>query len=203
MEELVKLDNGKPITSSLLVSEKFGKDHKNVLRSIRELTCSQEFRQLNFAPSAFINSQNKEMPCYIMTRDGFTFLAMGFTGKEAGKFKEDFIEAFNKMETSLKQIKPDSDRLDRLEKMVENLIQLTTNVLSQPKSIEIKQDYYTILAYCRLNNIQITFSEAIQKGKIASKLSKENNIEMRNVPDERYGYVHSYFSDILKQTFQL
>jgi len=75
--------------------------------------------------------------------------------------------------------------------------------IEQRQSVEIKQDYFTIIAFCRTHNIQITFSEAIQKGKLASRLSKEHGFEMRNVPDERYGYVHSYREEILKQTFQL
>ena len=54
MEELVKIENGKPVTNSLLVAEKFGKEHSVVLRSIRNLSCSQEFRQNNFALSAFL-----------------------------------------------------------------------------------------------------------------------------------------------------
>jgi len=54
-----------------------------------------------------------------------------------------------------------------------------------------------------MNNKTITFSEAIQKGKIATKLSKEKGFELRKTSDERYGYVNSYKESILKETFQL
>jgi hypothetical protein len=76
-------------------------------------------------------------------------------------------------------------------------------VIEQNQSIEIKQDYFTILAYCKRNHIHLSFSEAIQKGKLATKLSKEKGFELRQVSDEKYGYVHSYKEDILKETFQL
>jgi len=75
--------------------------------------------------------------------------------------------------------------------------------IEQKQAIEIKQDYFTILAYCRMNNKTITFSEAIQKGKIATRLSKEKGFELRKTSDERYGYVNSYKESILKETFQL
>lgn len=78
-------ENGKAWTTSLFVAEDFEKAHKNVLRSIDDLDCSDKFRQLNFEPSSYINQQNKEQPMYKMTRDGFTFLAMGFTGETASE----------------------------------------------------------------------------------------------------------------------
>lgn len=76
-------------------------------------------------------------------------------------------------------------------------------LVEQNQAIEIKQDYFTILAYCKRNHIHLSFSEAIQKGKLATKLSKEKGFELRQVPDERYGYVKSYKEEILKETFQL
>jgi anti-repressor protein len=103
MEELVfKSENGAPVTNSLLVAKKFEKEHKHVLRDIENLSCSENFRQSNFGLSYYISQQNKELPMYVMTKDGFSFLVMGYTGREAGKFKEDFIEAFNKMEETIR-----------------------------------------------------------------------------------------------------
>lgn len=84
--------------NSLIVAKMFGKRHDHVLRAIKNLECSKEFRQLNFGESSYINEQNKKQPCVMMTRDGFTFLAMGFTGKKAAQFKEAYIKRFNEME---------------------------------------------------------------------------------------------------------
>lgn len=89
---------GQPMVSSLLVADKFGKRHDNVLQAIEKLECSKRFRLLNFKESSYLTSQGKEQPMFQMTRDGFSFLAMGFTGKEAAAWKERFIEAFNAME---------------------------------------------------------------------------------------------------------
>lgn len=86
-------------TSSLVVAEMFGKDHNVLLRSIREVesNVSGEFWKCNFAQSNY-KSRGKEYPMYLMTKDGFTLLAMGFTGKKAMRFKEAYIKRFNDME---------------------------------------------------------------------------------------------------------
>lgn len=72
-----------------------------MLRDIRELGCSEEFRLLNFEESSYINAQNKKQPMMRMTRDGFTLLVMGYTGELAIKFKEAYIRQFNAMEAAL------------------------------------------------------------------------------------------------------
>ena len=84
--------------NSLIVAKMFEKNHRDVLRAIKNIECSDEFRRRNFAQSSYINEQNKKQPCVMMTRDGFTFLAMGFTGKKAAQFKEAYIKRFNEME---------------------------------------------------------------------------------------------------------
>lgn len=96
------LREGSPRVTSRDVADIFGKAHKNVLQSIDLLECSEGFRQLNFQPSSYLNAQNKPQPMVEMTRDGFTFLAMGFTGPRAAQFKEAFIAAFNAMELQLR-----------------------------------------------------------------------------------------------------
>lgn len=101
MTSLVFVESGAPRTTSLLVAEKFGKQHKNVMASIAALECSEEFGRLNFQPSSYLNEQNKSQPMYSITRDGFTLLAMGFTGKKAMAWKELYIAAFNAMEKEL------------------------------------------------------------------------------------------------------
>ena len=89
------------IVTSLDIAETFGKEHKRVLQDIRELECSEDFRQHNFVQSSYVNSQNKKQPMYYVTRDGFTLLAMGYTGEKAMKFKEGYIRQFNAMEKLL------------------------------------------------------------------------------------------------------
>ena len=103
--QLVLVNNGQVVTTSLIVAEFFGKEHYRVLRAIDQLECSKEFRAANFGVSSYTKKNGnvtKEYPMYYLTRDGFTFLAMGFTGKVAAKFKEDYIEAFNRMERTIR-----------------------------------------------------------------------------------------------------
>jgi len=99
----VTLEGGRPTTTSLVVAEVFGKQHRNVLKAIRELDCSPEFALLNFEQCTRKGSNNKPEPFYRMTRDGFTFLCMGFTGAEAARWKEAYIAAFNRIEAELQQ----------------------------------------------------------------------------------------------------
>lgn len=89
------------VVTSLDIAETFEKRHDNVLKDIRELKCSDEFRLLNFEESTYINSQNKKQPMYYLTRDGFTILTMGYGGEKAMKFKEAYIRQFNAMEATL------------------------------------------------------------------------------------------------------
>ncbi len=93
--------NGTIKTTSLKVAEHFGKRHDRVLRAINNLECSPEFTESNFGVSEYKDASGKSNPYYEMTKDGFTFLAMGFTGKEAAKWKEAYINAFNKMAEQL------------------------------------------------------------------------------------------------------
>lgn len=89
---------------SRYVAKFFRKEHKNVLRDIRELDCSDEFRQLNYELTSDKDEQGKKQPCYTMTRDGFMFLVMGYRGKKAAKFKELYIQRFNEMEKTIKSL---------------------------------------------------------------------------------------------------
>lgn len=80
------------------------KKHSHVLRDIENLDCSDDFRQSNFGLTSYKDSQGKKQPRYAMTRDGFTFLAMGYRGEKAAKFKELYIKRFNEMEKFIKTL---------------------------------------------------------------------------------------------------
>src|SRR4051794_433190 len=101
MNQLVFVEKNRAVTDTLTVAEVFGKRHDRVLQDVRDLGCSEEFRVHNFVESSYVNSQRKELPLYVMTKKGFTLLAMGYTGKEAMKFKEAYIEEFERMEEEL------------------------------------------------------------------------------------------------------
>lgn len=99
--EIVSERNGVPITTSRKIAQAFEKEHKNVLRDIENILIDDEFSRLNFELSNY-KSRGKRYPEYILTKNGFTLLVMGYTGEKAMKFKEAYIRQFNQMEELLK-----------------------------------------------------------------------------------------------------
>ena len=91
------------VTSSLKVAEKFGKEHKHVLDAIREILVAENSATKLFHEDTYKN-RGKDYPMFYMNRDGFSLLVMGFTGKEALKWKLEYIQAFNEMEQELKRL---------------------------------------------------------------------------------------------------
>jgi len=92
-----------PRVSSLQIAEAFDKNHQHVLRRIRELmkSCPTQFTKSNFGLSNFLDTTGRELPQYLLTRDAFSLLVMGFTGEKALFWKIRYIEAFNDMEKAL------------------------------------------------------------------------------------------------------
>lgn len=102
MNELITVVNGKPVVTSKQIADHFGKTHRHVLRDVaKELETAGDFGSEHFGLSSYTSSQNKILPCYEMSRDGFTLIAMGFTGVKAQQWKIKYIEAFNAMEREL------------------------------------------------------------------------------------------------------
>lgn len=96
-------ENGIPMASSLDIAKVFEKEHKNILRDIENLfeDIPQDFNELNFELVEYTDAKGEKRPMYNLTRDAFTLLAMGFTGKKAMRFKVLYIETFNAMEKAL------------------------------------------------------------------------------------------------------
>ncbi|MQW92227.1 Rha family transcriptional regulator [Acinetobacter wanghuae] len=101
MQELITIQNGQAVTTDILIAKAFNKRPSSVRRAIKNLNCSEEFRLHNFAHTYYVDQQGKKQPSYLITKDGFVLLVMGFTGKYATGFKIQYIEAFNKMEKYL------------------------------------------------------------------------------------------------------
>lgn len=89
-------------TTSLKVAEVFGKMHKDILRKLETLDCSKEFNERNFTLVKYIDKKGERRPMYEMTKDGFMFAVMGFTGKKAARLKEAYIVTFNQMAEQLR-----------------------------------------------------------------------------------------------------
>ncbi|OUB21672.1 transcriptional regulator [Bacillus thuringiensis serovar pirenaica] len=129
-------NNNEVVTDSLTVAEVFGKQHKNVIRDIHNLHNQLEEKgKLNFEPISYNDSMNREQLKYNLTKDGFTLLVMGFTGKQALQFKVKYIEEFNKMEQHIKdqqQAQPKT-ALDQIQQL---LLEGTMELKEKVESLE-------------------------------------------------------------------
>jgi len=103
----VQVENGTVVTSSVEVARVFEKRHDDVMKAIKNLLvdlpadCLRNFAETEIARPSPLNGAPIKSPAYHLTRDGFTLLAMGFTGKKALAFKLAYIDAFNRMEAKL------------------------------------------------------------------------------------------------------
>lgn len=120
---LVTNENGKAMTTSLKIAEVFGKEHKDVLRKIKNEI--ESFNERNFTLVDYIDSKGESRPMYLLDRDFATYIIMGFSGGKAKEFKLKYIQAFNEMEEFIKNnlVKPDSymieDKVERAKRWIE------------------------------------------------------------------------------------
>ena len=208
MNELIKIteSNGKKAVSARELYEKLGLDlsqwsrwyQKNILNNKFALE-NEDFIQLD------IMSRSRD---FALSIDFAKKLSMQARTEQGEKIREYFVECEKQLATKVAILSEAQILLQTLQvitgqsKVIDNHEQRLA-LIEQKQAIEIKQDYFSILAYCRIKGESISHSEAIQKGKLATKLSKEKGLDIRTVPDERYGYVKSYKEEILKETFQL
>ena len=113
LNELIQIHDGQPVTTSLKISEVFEKSHKDVLKAMKNIEVSEEFGRRNFAPTSYIDQQNKTCPMYYLTEKGATRLITAFSGKKASVWIEKYIEAFDEMRKALleRRLLPDLMRV--------------------------------------------------------------------------------------------
>lgn len=147
MTELVQLQeqNGVPVVGSREVADRFGKRHDHVLRAILDKI---EVNPILGAPNYFIETSyldksNRQSKEFLMTRDGFSFIVMGFTGKEADEWKLKYIDAFNKMENALKEQNKALPTTYK-EALIQLLDQVEKNEILEAERVELlpKRDYH-------------------------------------------------------------
>lgn len=234
MNELVfKGQNDQVVTTSLKVAEVFEKEHKHVLDAVRRLMRSAENSAViqMFQESAYLDEQGKERPMFIMNRDGFTLLAMGFNGKKALDFKIAYIDAFNKMEAELKsqqtkQLSAAESLLQSVQLLVAHERQLAIlehnqknmqgaisslydkvyGMQFQTNMIEQKLnneiERYTVIGYCSAHNIPMTRKEAAIIGGTCSRMCKKRNIPLESIADPRFGKVNTYPSELIAEAIK-
>ena len=176
MDEIVfRGANDQAMTSSLLVAKEFGKAHAKVMRDIENLNCSDEFRLANFGDSSFKNEQGREFPMVTMTKDGFSFLVMGYTGKKAARFKEAYINAFNKMELEIRSsIKPKS-QLEILQMSINQLVEQERRLSSVERDIAETKKEIAEMKQERIENGKLLIEAEVSGNKVP-EISMRNKI---------------------------
>lgn len=168
-------ESNQPLTNSKLVAEVFGKEHRNVVRDIKNLIEGGVLKNEQtpmFEETTYINEQNKQSyPMFIMNKDGFTLLAMGFNGKKAMEFKLKYIEAFNAMKRQIEQNKPSVPQtyLEALKSLVK------AEEEKQQLALENKQQQATILTISKENmELGNKITEMLPKVSYYDKILQSN-----------------------------
>lgn len=179
MNEIVfRSANDQAVTSSLLVAEKFGKEHKHVLDSIRKLIegCAEISADPMFEETTYVNEQNGQVyPMFLMNRDGFSLLVMGFNGKKAMQFKLDYINEFNKMEKMIRDsIKPKS-QLEILQMSINQLVEQERRLSSVERDIAETKKEIAEMKQERIENGKLLL-EAEVSGNKFPEISMRNKI---------------------------
>lgn len=148
------MHEGAPMTTSMAVAKHFGKLHKDVLKAIKNLDCSSGFTQRNFALCFKTNdlANGKRIPYYRMTRDGFVFLVMGFTGKEAAAWKEAYIAAFNSLEQAVmnRLLETHAQAVaerDALMDVVNNLVERVEELEHEVRLLRFERDELSLIKH--------------------------------------------------------
>ena len=139
MKDLVIMHDQQTVTTSLILAEAFEKQHKHVIEAIEKKISTAENSALlknMFVEDSYIASNGKQNKMYYLNRDGFTFIAMGFTGKKADEFKLKYIEAFNKMEQIVRQELPQTP-----EEKLELTMQVTSRLNKRVDKAEEHIDF--------------------------------------------------------------
>lgn len=135
---ILSTQNGEPVASSRQIAESFGKEHKTVLRSIEELAAQNCAAKSMFYETTFEN-RGKQYPMYLMNRDGFSLLVMGFTGKAALEWKLKYIQAFNEMEKKLS-----TPQMPKLSKEMQALFLLDDRTQKQEQRLTALENTMTV-----------------------------------------------------------
>ena len=169
-----KTNKGTPVTDSLKVARVFGRMHKNVIRSIREILTSANLlaNQQTFCETSYRDTQGKEQPMYLMTREGFCALVMRWNGEKANQFKMAFIELFSRMEQAIRAMQPTTPAIPQ------TFAEALRLAASQAEQIEAQQKQLEAQAPKVLFAKSVeTSSSSILIGELA-KLMKQNGVDI-------------------------
>lgn len=204
---VVQAEDGKIFASSRDVAEFFEKQHGHVLRDIDALIREAPEAQSNFGEGFYTlpSTGSQQHRCFNMTRDGFTLLAMGFTGAKALQWKLRYLEAFNAMETELLKARPALSQFDMMRAVIDNLEANNQRLFAVEKAVEnfgAHEDYRTVKAHAAIIGVKLKGTQSADLGRIATSLSRQRKVSIGKQPDATYGQVNVYHRDILDEVFK-
>lgn len=169
MNDLVVMKNHQAVTSSLQVAKAFGKQHYHVLETIEEKISSPENSgqyEKMFVAGTYKDRSGKSNKIYYMNRDGFTFIAMGFTGRQADRFKLQYISQFNQMESQLQELQKDSYMID------DRVLRATKWIDEEKERERLKDENQKLQIPALLGNAVSGATESIPVGTFAKVLAQ-------------------------------
>lgn len=136
---ILSTQNGEPVASSRQIAENFGKEHKDTLESIRQILAAENSATKSMFYETTFENRGKQYPMYLMNRDGFSLLVMGFTGKAALEWKLKYIQAFNEMEKKLA-----TPQMPKLSKELQALFLLDDRTQRQEERLTALENTMTV-----------------------------------------------------------
>lgn len=198
MKELVEIRGAKAVTTSIKVAKYFGKEHERVLKEISELECTDKFKKENFM---------RVRGYYVMTKDGFTFLVMGYKGKKASKFKEEYIKAFNIMETLATNKQTAEYKQARIEekavskKQMDNLKNSCTDIKPfqymkantiADKAVSLKFGYPKMIKKHDMTSDMLKERGKILEQTTALMIAKNLGVSIESISDVIYNHIRAH-----------
>lgn len=193
MEALVKVENNQIVTDSRSVAEHFGKRHNDVTEVIRKLLATEKSVTKMFHESKF-EYRGQEFPMYLMNRDGFSLLVMGFTGAKALEWKLKYIEAFNEMEKQLVNKNtlalPDFTNPVEAARAWANEYEAKQKALTENAVMKPKADFYDTVANTEslfsMADVAKTLDMGIGRNKLFAFLRDKGILDKDNHPYQKY-----------------
>lgn len=197
MEALVKVENNQIVTDSRSVAEHFGKEHAKVIRSIEGIiseTPKVASQKMFYKTTYKVEGNNKSYKMYLMNRNGFSLLVMGFTGARAMEWKLRYIDAFNEMETQLvkKNILtlPDFTNPVEAARAWANEYEAKQKALTENAEMKPKADFYDTVANTEslfsIADVAKTLDMGMGRNKLFAFLRDKGILDKDNHPYQKY-----------------
>lgn len=171
MGSLVKIENQQIVTDSRQIAENFGKQHKHVIEAIENIKAENSALTSFFYEGTYKAGTGKSYKMYLMNRDGFTLLAMGFTGKQALEWKLKYIKAFNDMEAELKAKQEPKSQIDILVESAKAL-QKQEREMARLKLTQEEQAESLRIVSSRVDTLNCVCTEGTKRQKLVAMVQK-------------------------------